>query len=128
MSILIKSMKMPSSCWECKLEQFIDCDVFQGVTSASEYRDKRYANCPIIELPQHGRLIDADELMPDAMYRGTYDTVSAWDIANAPTIIEADDEQLDTSCGATDCEYNAGGLCTRNAGCGIRDWLEAKGV
>lgn len=108
MSILIKSMKMPSSCWECKLEQFIDCDVFQGITSASEYRDKRYANCPIIELPPHGRLIDADALKAvvcEALKKALdNDSVNLFgavlaefvargftdEIENAPTIIEAE--------------------------------------
>ena len=34
------------------------------------------------------RLIDADALMPDAEHKGRYDTVTAYDIANAPTIEE----------------------------------------
>lgn len=32
------------------------------------------------------RLIDADELMPDAEHKGRYDVVTAYDIANAPTV------------------------------------------
>ena len=32
------------------------------------------------------RLIDADALMPNAEYKGANDVVSAYDIANAPTI------------------------------------------
>ena len=32
------------------------------------------------------RLIDADALMPNAEYKGRYDVVTAYDIANAPTI------------------------------------------
>ena len=32
------------------------------------------------------RLIDADVLMPNAEYKGRYDVVTAYDIANAPTI------------------------------------------
>ena len=32
------------------------------------------------------RLIDADVLMPNAEYKGRYDIVTAYDIANAPTI------------------------------------------
>ena len=32
------------------------------------------------------RLIDADVLMPNAEYKGRYDVVTAYDIANAPTV------------------------------------------
>ena len=32
------------------------------------------------------RLIDADLLMPNAKYKGRYDVVTAYDIANAPTV------------------------------------------
>lgn len=32
------------------------------------------------------RLIDADVLMPNAEYKGKYDTVNAYDIVNCPTI------------------------------------------
>ena len=40
----------------------------------------------------HGRLIDADELMALAHEEGAYDYVSAKEIADAPTIIEAEKE------------------------------------
>lgn len=32
------------------------------------------------------RLIDADVLMPNAEYKGKYDTVNAYDIVNCPTV------------------------------------------
>lgn len=32
------------------------------------------------------RLIDADVLMPNAKYKGKYDTVNAYDIVNCPTV------------------------------------------
>lgn len=41
----------------------------------------------------HGRLIDADEIMALAHEEGAYDYVSAKEIADAPTIIEADKEE-----------------------------------
>lgn len=44
-------------------------------------------------LPEgHGRLIDGDDLLTQAKADGAYDYVSAREIANAPTIIEADKE------------------------------------
>ena len=46
------------------------------------------------------RLIDADALMPNAEYKGRYDVVTAYDIANAPTI---EPEQNIIRC--KDCKY-----------------------
>lgn len=46
MSILIRGMKMPKNCGECFVGNRTICA----------------DNCPLIELPPHGRLIDADKL------------------------------------------------------------------
>lgn len=49
-----------------------------------------------VELPEgHGRLIDGDELLAQAQADGAYDYVSAREIANAPTIIEAESVESD---------------------------------
>lgn len=46
-----------------------------------------------VPLPEgHGRLIDGDKLLAQAQVDGAYDYVSAREIANAPTILEADKE------------------------------------
>ena len=54
--------------------------------------NKRAEFCPLVELPPHGRLIDADVLMENAQYKGTHDILTARDIVAAPTIIEAEGE------------------------------------
>ena len=58
MSILIKGMEMPKNCKECGL-------YIEGACYAKGYRDYRSImdtakpdDCPLIELPPHGRLID----------------------------------------------------------------------
>lgn len=63
MSCLVP-MKKPKNCYEyggCPLfdRQYRVCKV-----AKVDYYDfdKQYANCPLIELPPHGRLIDADKL------------------------------------------------------------------
>lgn len=67
MSILIKGMEMPTSCGECDL---CACYVREDGTEEN-YRcpitmypihnfDERHERCPLVELPPHGRLIDAD--------------------------------------------------------------------
>ena len=67
MSILIKDMKMPTSCY--------DCNCFIRDSDGSDYccllmldiedNDKRDDDCPLVPVPEHGRLIDADALIAD---------------------------------------------------------------
>ena len=77
MSILIKGLKMPKSCSTC---QMLEGDAADGICHAAgrwldddEYwtwyvypegdiDDSRPSNCPLIELPDHGDLIDRDVL------------------------------------------------------------------
>ena len=104
MSVLIKGMKMPKDCPMCPmahydtLNHFRGCEVVAGKRHA--INDPEYANtstrpdwCPLIELPPHGRLIDADALdysMTD--YAGNH-LVYMVDIQEAPTIIPADNHE-----------------------------------
>lgn len=69
MSILIKGMEMPKSCWHCEfcrdgLDEYaqhydycvaLDMNILISQT-------ERHENCPLVEVPKHGRLIDADVL------------------------------------------------------------------
>lgn len=55
MSILIRGMEMPNICAHCFLDAS-KCDLHAKVNIWRE----RHPNCPLIELPPHGRLIDAD--------------------------------------------------------------------
>ena len=68
MSILIKGMEMPKNCYTCPFCDYVSarCDAVKGTpyTPADRY-EKRADWCPLIEIPPHGRLIDADELMRD---------------------------------------------------------------
>lgn len=102
MSILIKGMEMPKNCVDCPL--FEDKYHFHGCHAVPKSFDDmdmwdfvgdRPSWCPLIEVPPHGRLIDADALMKSVPnfgfgYRGIMQGV----IEVAPTIIEAevDDE------------------------------------
>lgn len=96
MSVLIR-MKMPKCCDMCwALDDYGDyprCRITQEQRGYNfPVRDKRMDNCPLIELPPHGRLIDADALMKKGMPLSF--SVQRWvqevDIACAPTIIEAE--------------------------------------
>lgn len=60
MSVLIKGMEMPKSCFDCdmlELSGVVGCKHAYD-TNNSEWG--RALNCPLIELPDHGDLIDRD--------------------------------------------------------------------
>jgi len=73
------------------------CDYFCGLNITKRPAwDSRHPDCPIRELPPHGRLIDADALREhyEALYADNGDytesaSETAETIANAPTILEA---------------------------------------
>lgn len=94
MSILIKGMEMemPRNCWECEFNKStFDRMDFCTLTN-KQYNwglSERPSDCPLIEVPPHGRLIDVDKLEEEVCCgckRGCIDCA----IANAPTVIPAD--------------------------------------
>lgn len=76
MSVLAKGWKMPRDCIVCPFG-------WNGCNHQHDYvyMGERPDDCPLVEIPPHGRLIDADAL-PDR-----FDEVR--DLA--PTIIEAEE-------------------------------------
>lgn len=99
MTILIKGMEMPKSCWHCEfcrdgLDEYaqhydycvaLDMNILISQT-------ERHENCPLIEVPPHGRLIDADALAT-VSHCDDHDVcvIDLDDIINAPTIIPAEE-------------------------------------
>lgn len=60
MGIYIPGINMPDSCDNCLI-----CNRCEGncdISDADYLPNKRPDDCPLIELPPHGRLIDADAL------------------------------------------------------------------
>ena len=123
MGIYIEGMKMPKTCCGCKMmiynpELVWDDNGIETVGAwvcllTAELIDntKREEHCPLIELPPHGRLIDADALMDGWMnlreatkygnetkeqVSHSYSTMMMYEIADeiedAPIIIPADPE------------------------------------
>jgi hypothetical protein len=68
MSILIKGMEMPKSCYKCPMRRRdgmdIVCPVAHERFSVADVNilDYRLDRCPLVPVPPHGRLIDADAL------------------------------------------------------------------
>ena len=106
MSVIVKNMEMPKNCQECGL-------YIEGACYAKGYRDYRSImdtakpdDCPLVELPPHGRLGDLDALYAEISngnkayngiegYDGKYPNIANVDdcldaIKYADTVIEAE--------------------------------------
>ena len=58
MSIIIKGMDMPTSCWGCEI--FSSCPT-GSLNECLKYVESRNPNCPLFEVPTpHGRLVEGD--------------------------------------------------------------------
>ena len=93
MSILIRGMNAPKSCFDCKYITLFEklgenrCSLLSWAV-IEDGAHSRLSDCPIKELPaQHGDLIDADALVYDE-YEKT------WLVHSAPTIIEAEGTEV----------------------------------
>ena len=97
MSILIKGMKMPPNCFLCPLSVLNGERLFCELTKDEVLRSKISSDCPLIELPPHGRLIDADKItLTDidlALCEDYKSLLSLYinKVESAQTIIEAED-------------------------------------
>lgn len=113
MSVLIKGMEMPADCRDCPFEMYyMNCGETRcratGKILADFYKpipfEGRAEECPLVEMPPHGRLIDADAFLEtlnpikfeDAFLYASVDkikTVTVKRIKDAPTVIEAEDAE-----------------------------------
>ena len=106
MSVLIKGMKMPTSCdGSCPLYdcEFLRCNITYTEPwlghdgEPIEVPIPIPSDCPLIELPPHGRLIDADAMQMQ-WFNLNFDrkitdgTLAYWNfqLSKMPTIIEAE--------------------------------------
>lgn len=65
--VYIKGMEMPKICLACQLAYDSCSCILTGERFYKHGEDfdpgeKRLANCPLIPVPEHGRLIDADDV------------------------------------------------------------------
>ena len=90
MSVLIKGMEMPKYCYTCPAYDYIKsfCCVLR--TKVINLNDNRYKDCPLIAVPTHGRLIDADAFLKWLKEFHPSDVAIMSGIKNARTIIEAE--------------------------------------
>ena len=106
MSLLIRGMKLPKFCRACRFAGFggrlceLNVCMFTG-ESQPTLSPERMSKCPLVEIPPHGRLIDADRLLeawkePEDWTDKTqvlfHITGIRAEISLAPTVIPAEDE------------------------------------
>lgn len=95
MSILIKGIEMPKSCAFCR---------FNGAYCYAKGDEDVHStlSCPLIEIPPHGRLIDADTLYENCVLDNSTTVLATAKrineymqikIENTPTVIEAEEEE-----------------------------------
>ena len=106
MTVLVKGMEMPIVCNDCfALDDWGDypCCRVTGEQRGYNFRirEQRMDKCPLVELPPHGRLIDADKLFDkippgdiehdEKISRtGAIADVCTW-VLSAPTVMEAEE-------------------------------------
>ena len=110
--VYIPGVQMPRNCHDCRFcgwsnfWQAYNCHMtknhalllFNGekTNSDSRIRNGRADSCPLVPVPPHGRLIDADALQVEMMEMvslgiyGEEDCIDA--VIEAPTVIQADKE------------------------------------
>lgn len=78
MSIIIRGMEMPKTCSDCEWSYYVGngramCQKVSKTDKADIMTKGRAGFCPLIEVPPHSRLIDANKIdfRNDAMHDGT---------------------------------------------------------
>lgn len=60
MSVYIRGMEMPRNCCECPINLYLCNYGYKHLLKHEKLYDERADDCPLILVPNHGRLIDAD--------------------------------------------------------------------
>jgi len=108
MAIYIKGMELPYSCLACPLHSYNMCRKTGYDVTWEIAMQKRRNDCPLVEVPDHGRLIDADALMlkikdyieeyseidDQGLHNDKWCAMKETEMAinDAPTVIQADKE------------------------------------
>ena len=106
MSILILDMEMPKNCYGCPFFKQVDywnkkdeADILSKCKRTGEFTwesvNRFLPNCPLVPVPEHGRLIDADrKTFPTPHRSPSNDYMKGWNaclrsVQQQPTIIPA---------------------------------------
>ena len=94
--IYIPGMEMPNNCEECDIKTWDTEDYVCPFSGVSTLCISRQSDCPLVAVPDHGRLIDADEFYADInesvlLTDGFKELFNLW-FDEQSTIIPADKE------------------------------------
>lgn len=90
MSVLLCGMEIPERCGKCRFATAFECLVTKNFITTFNVRQ---ADCPLIPVPPHGRLIDADAAIANrnTEMNWCYDLCDLPDyLADCPTVIPAE--------------------------------------
>lgn len=105
MSVLIKGFPLPNNCGACPLRLAWCRERIYMVT--------RPERCPLVPVPPHGRLIDADAFFDDLLFPSKrFEQGMRELIGDAPTVIPAEPPKDETPTGPYDLLYEEGGANT----------------
>ena len=104
MGVYAKDMEMPTSCLSCPLQGgTADCRLTQKTYNWG--LSERPSDCPLVPVPEHGRLIDADKIgltdfeiilcQKGNPFKNALEMLLE-KIENAPTFIPADESDMDS--------------------------------
>ena len=91
MGVYVKDIEMPQNCYFCWLGR--KCPKYEALLW-NEINKERKADCPLIFIPSHGRVIDADMLTISTavpLDGKPYQYVHIDNIKDAPTIIPVEE-------------------------------------
>lgn len=106
--VYIKGIEMPKCCEDCKLYNMeYDACNYNNCSVGYEYSNKRMEDCPLVPVPDHGDLLDRDELAHDMWLKFCENCIRAGEnmcdlctdkqyidlIVNYPAAISADKEK-----------------------------------
>ena len=109
MSLLIKGMEMPTNCAACRIgyrdtgwdnedneHELVFCPIIQQGSLIADANVKRHQLCPLVPVPPHGKLFDADAILQEATKgEEPFDWIDKNELLrlffDAPTIIPADE-------------------------------------
>lgn len=112
MGIYINGIEMPKSCSDCFAEQCIGSDFGCGIIGFDDgnttcFTRERRKDCPLIEVPPHGDLIDRNDIKDRVSWCTTVNHALI-ECDRAPTIIPAEQGEIDKQ--GCPPDYN-GGFC-----------------
>lgn len=98
MSVIVSGMEMPEHCGYCRFR-------YDGICHALQKTQYSMEECPLVHIPEHGDLVDRDEMFVEFVVEGQkttrYKVGEKWElngeeirnvIQRLPTIIPASEE------------------------------------